>query len=52
MLEWLLCFWSVNVQTPTPVNVRRGRGRLEPVEELRQLPFEQMEFSNLLLDQA
>jgi hypothetical protein len=32
--------------------VRSGRGRLEPVEYLRQLPFEQMEFSNLLLDQA
>jgi hypothetical protein len=32
--------WIVTVQTPTPVNVRSGRGRLEPVEHLRQLLFE------------
>jgi hypothetical protein len=32
--------------------VRRGRSRLEPLEHLRQLPFEQMEFGNLLLDRA
>jgi hypothetical protein len=32
--------------------VRCGRGRLEPVEHLRQLLFEQLEFGNLLLDQA
>jgi hypothetical protein len=27
-----------------------GRGRLEPLEHLRQLPLEQLEVSNLLLD--
>jgi hypothetical protein len=32
--------------------VRSGHGRLEPVEHLRQLPFEQLEFGNLLLDHA
>jgi hypothetical protein len=29
-----------------------GRSRLEPVAYLRQLPFEQLEFGNLLLDHA
>jgi hypothetical protein len=30
--------------------VRCGRGRLEPVEHLRQLPFEQLEFRDLPLN--
>jgi hypothetical protein len=30
--------------------VRRGRGGLEPVEHLRQLPLKHLEFGNLLLD--
>jgi hypothetical protein len=29
--------------------VRSGRGRLEPVEHLRQLPFEQLAFGDLPL---
>jgi hypothetical protein len=32
--------------------VRCGHRRLEPLEHLRQLPFEQLAFGNLLLDQA
>jgi hypothetical protein len=32
--------------------VRRGRGRLEPLEHLRQLSFQQLKFSDLLLDGA
>jgi hypothetical protein len=52
VLEWLLCRRVVAVQASTPVSVRRGRGRLEPVEHLRQLPLEQLEFDDLLLDGA
>jgi hypothetical protein len=29
-----------------------GRGHLQPLEHLRQLPFEQLEFSDLLLNGA
>jgi hypothetical protein len=32
--------------------VRRRRGRLEALEHLRQLTFEQLEFGDLLLDGA
>jgi hypothetical protein len=32
--------------------MRRGHARLEPLEHLRQLPFEQLKFRNLLLDGA
>jgi len=32
--------------------VRRGLGCLKPLEHLRQLPFEQSEFSNLPLNGA
>jgi hypothetical protein len=32
--------------------MRRGGGRLEPVKHLRQLPLEDLEFSDLLLDGA
>ena len=39
-------------QALTPIGVRRGRHCLESVEHLRQLPFEQLEFGNLLLDGA
>jgi hypothetical protein len=30
--------------------MRRWRARLEPLEHLRQLPLEELEFGNLLLD--
>jgi hypothetical protein len=32
--------------------MRRWRARLEPLEHLRQLPLEELEFGNLLLDSA
>jgi hypothetical protein len=32
--------------------VRRGRGSLEPLEHLRQLPLKKLKFGNLLLDGA
>ena len=51
-VEWLLCLRGVAVQALTPVSVRCGRGRLEPVEHLRQLPLQQLEFGDLLLDGA
>jgi len=44
---WLLCFRGITAQALTPVRVRRGRRRLEPLEYLRQLPFEQLKFGNL-----
>jgi len=43
---------GVAVQASTPVNMRRGCGRLEPLEHLRQLPLKELEFGNLLLDGA
>ena len=50
MLEWLLFLWRVTLQASTSLGVRRGRTRLEPVEHLRELPFQQVEFSDLLPD--
>jgi hypothetical protein len=32
--------------------VLHGRGRLEPLQHLRQLPLEQLKFGNLPLDDA
>ena len=52
MLEWLLCLWGVAVQASAPVGMMRGYGRLEPLEHLHQLPLEQLEFGDLLLDGA
>ena len=52
MLEWLLCLWGVAVQASAPVGMMRGYGRLEPLEHLRQLPFEYVEVGDLLLDGA
>jgi hypothetical protein len=52
VLKWLLFLWGVTVQAATPVSMRRGHGRLEPLEHLRQLPLEQLKFRDLLLDGA
>jgi hypothetical protein len=52
MLEWLLCLRGVTLQAATPIGVQRRRSRLEPVEHLRQLPLEELEFRDLLLDSA
>ena len=52
MLEELLFLRGIAVQASTPVSVRRGHGRLEPLEHLRQLPLEYLGFGNLLLDGA
>ena len=52
MLKWLLFLWGVTVQAATPVSMRRGNARLEPLEHLRQLPLEQLKFRDLLLDSA
>jgi len=52
VLKWLVFLRDVTVQASTPVSVRRGRGRLEPLEHLHQLPLEQLEFGDLLLDGA
>ena len=41
---------GIAAQALTPMRVRCGYGRLEPLEHLRQLPFEQLKFSDLLLD--
>ena len=49
---WLLCLRGLAAQALTPIGVRRGRHCLESLEHLRQLPFEQVEFGNLLLDGA
>jgi hypothetical protein len=46
----LLCFRRIAAQALTPVCVRCGRGGLEPVEHLRQLPLKHLEFGDLLLD--
>jgi len=52
VLKWLVFLRDVTVQASIPVSVRRGRGRLEPLEHLHQLPLEQLEFGDLLLDGA
>jgi hypothetical protein len=52
VLVWLLFLWGVTVQASTPVSVSPRRGRLKPLEHLRQLPFEQLEFGNLPLNGA
>ena len=52
MVEWLLCLRGLAAQALTPVGVRRGRGCLEPLEHLRQLPLKHLEFGDLLLDGA
>jgi len=52
MVQWLLGLRGGAVQASTPVSVRPGRGRLEPLEHLRQLPLEQVKFGDLLLDGA
>jgi hypothetical protein len=49
MWKWLLFLRGIAIQAPTPVSVRRRRGRLEPMEHLQQLPLEYVEFGNLLL---
>jgi hypothetical protein len=51
-LEWLLFLQIVAVQASTSISVLRRRSRLEPVEYLRQLPFEELKFSDLLPDNA
>jgi len=50
--KWLVFLRGVTIQASTPVSVRRGRGGLEPLEHLRQLPLEQLAFGDLLLDGA
>jgi hypothetical protein len=50
VLTWLLILRGIGAQASTPIRVRRGRSRLEPLEPLRQLPFEQLEFGDLLLN--
>ena len=52
MLKWLLLLRGVAVQASTPVSVMRRRCRLKPLEHLRQLPFEQLEFGDLPLNGA
>jgi hypothetical protein len=47
---WLLCFRNIAAEALTPVRLRHGRARLEPLKHLQQLPFEYVEVSNLLLD--
>jgi hypothetical protein len=49
---WLLCLRRIAAQALTPVRVRRGGGCLEPLQHLHQLPFQYVEFGNLLLDRA
>ena len=50
MLKGLLCLRGVTLQASTPIGVRRRRNRLEPLEDLRQLPLEELAFGDLLLD--
>jgi hypothetical protein len=50
VLTWLLILRGIGAQASTTIRVRRGRSRLEPLEHLRQLPFEQLEFGDLLLN--
>src|SRR5437870_8253575 len=52
MLKWLLFLRSIAVQASTPISVRHWRGRLEPMEHLRQLPLKYLKFGNLLLNGA
>ena len=49
-MQWLVFLWDVTVQASTPVCALRRCGRLEPLEHLRQLSFEQLEFGDLLPD--
>jgi len=49
VLVEILFLWGVTVQASTPVSVIPRRGRLKPLEHLRQLPFEQLEFNDLPL---
>ena len=49
-MQWLVFFWGVTVQASTPISVLCRRSRLEPVEHLRQLSFEQLAFGDLLPD--
>jgi len=42
--------WGVTLQASTPSGVMPGRNCLEPVKHLRQLPFEQLVFGDLLPD--
>ena len=51
-MEWLPFLWGITLQASTPLSVRSERTRLEPVEHLRQLPFEQVKFGDLLPDGA
>jgi hypothetical protein len=52
VLEGVLFLRGIAVQASTPARVRRRYGCLEPLEHLRQLPFEQLEFGDLLLNGA
>jgi hypothetical protein len=51
-LKWLPFLWGITLQTTTSRSVLRWRTRLEPVEHLHQLLFEQLEFGDLLSDGA